>query len=292
MLLEYNKFVEKLNFKFARNTDLPAYRKGDPTRDPNSMRVTNMDNLIKRDLIKSSDGDVSATSDTDTVVFGEEEEYYYPYKDFDKVHTHGSISHAIKHLVEIDPEYVIKLLKKAVEIAKTSDEDIVILNKRGNVTSGDYTDINNLNILNTLDMINDKFVTELRNPASMSKDYYARTETENIILNKVIIPMRDRYMSIANDIDSKSLELKPDTNENMIKFLAIVNNSLKLFYYDFPRGILMIKDMQRDKGKVETMFVLSTNILDWINKNNRIKLFKDVKHNLINYVFRKNKNKK
>jgi len=277
-ILRYKKFLEsKVEFDLARNVDLPADREIYNDIDKNAINA----------LTTSSDGYVDNSSKSDTVVFSEEEDYYYPNdEEFRGKRTHGATSHAIKHLIEFDKEFMIKMLKRAVKIARNSDEDLLIINGFGEPDNINPEDINNLNILNTLDRIQDKVVIRHTEPNNIKSDALEITETEESLLTNVIQPIRSRYKQYGEYIINKSVELDNNTENDIISF-DVDGKGVDTIYYHSKLGLVMLYDSHRDR--IKTLFKINTNIVDWLERKfkNQIDVDLETKTKLRDYVFRK-----
>lgn len=277
MLLKYKKFVEKVEFAVGKNQDLPANRK----------IYTNKDKEFISDLVTNSPGKIDINSNTDTVVFDESEEYYYPYSEFKNIPTHGATSHGIKHLLEFDKDFMIFILKKAVNIAKTTDDDLFIIDKYGTAKDADPNEINNLNILNTLDMIQDKKVTHVTDPYSVDPNSLLMTNTEKELLNKVIQPIRERIKYHCNNIMKNAVRLSDNKGEDIV-IIPVKASGFNIMFYDWSRQVVMFYNSY--KKLIKTIFKIDENILDFLRKDRiyKIEIFNDIKRQLIDYVWKKN----
>jgi len=123
--------------------------------------------------------------------------------------THGLISHAIKHFKDFEPEKMSSFIKDVISIIKNT-KHIYLYDDRGNIVDMDETakaKINEDMIYNTMDMINDKLLsntylepTEIEiKPIldSIAKQYYALLCL--YIKNAIDIDVVDNIRTIAKE---------------------------------------------------------------------------------------------
>ena len=164
--------------------------------------------------------------------------------------THGKESHAIKHLIEFEPEFVAKVANEAISVIQTFNE-VYIKNRKGSILKDGENAKRNLNvksILNTLDFINDKI--------------YNNEELNNS--ERKLIPFVDKltnkydelvtyYISNHDDIDNIS-DIKTLTKKlksgKVLKFTGKYREMLFSYYLNTEdSGLLAEFD-----GSIATLF--------------------------------------
>lgn len=134
--------------------------------------------------------------------------------------THGQMSHAIKHLIEYEPQFVSKIIANAkykIEkfISNNPDYFCKIWNEVKGFESESGLDAvrkaNNLTILNTLDVLNDK----------------NQTKTELLPIENKLKPLAYELEKKYNSIITSKMNNAIDLNRNYSKekFLSIIKRS-------------------------------------------------------------------
>jgi hypothetical protein len=163
--------------------------------------------------------------------------------------THGLLSHAIKHYLEFQPEYVNGLLEKIANIIRQEAGELYMVDNSGNVVlDGDKAkkEINNNVILNTLDMIQDK-VKNTKTLSDIEKKIHTYTEE-----------MAKKYQELVSQKMNSSVDI--DANQNVADD-AIKNNKIVKFkgnysgkdfdYYLDPKDSSLVAS---DGDSVSTLF--------------------------------------
>lgn len=192
-----------------------------------------------------------------------------------KGYTHGKLSHAIKHLIELEEDFVNSILLDAIRIAKASP-NIVFRDIKNNINDTKIANNNSIQflrkaMLNTFDMINDK----IKNDIKLSEDekkirpllYELQTEYDKII---------EGYEKNAIDIDNidDAVEIKSLIDQKKIlKFTATYNGYVNIYYLNFENSALISKH----NGIYYTMFKIDKSnagierVKSYINKQMIIK---------------------
>ena len=164
--------------------------------------------------------------------------------------THGKESHAIKHLIEFEPEFVVQVANEVISVIQTFDE-VYIKNRKGSILKDGEKAKRNLNvksILNTFDFINDKI--------------YNNEELNNS--ERELIPFVDKltnkydelvnyYISNHDDIDDISdikILTKKLKSGKVLKFTGKYREMLFSYYLNTENsGLLAEFD-----GSIATLF--------------------------------------
>lgn len=195
--------------------------------------------------------------------------------------THGVQSHAIKHLVEFLPEEVKQLVGQARQIIKSFVERGSIkfcgLYLRGRT----FKDTNPLNvitqakdgaILNTLDMINDKYVNKRQLLA-----------VESSLYSKVIKSFEKQYIKEIEKRINKAVDLDKASEQeiynavdatSVIKFSGTQGNFKYVWYLDLKDNTVIMEssDMIRTMYKYNKPGIGKQTILNFLSKMKNTKI--------------------
>jgi len=179
-----------------------------------------------------------------TLIFNKEDIYPAP-----EGNTHGLLSHAIKHYLEFEPEFVKSVLDKISDGIKQSSGEIYMIDKSGKVVlDGDKAknEINHNVVLNTLDMVQDK-VKNGKPLNDIEKKIHFYTEE----LGKKYEELVNQKMNSAIDIDAdqSSADDAIKNNKN-IKFKGSYSGKDFDYYLD-PKDSSLVAS---DGDSVSTLF--------------------------------------
>lgn len=198
---------------------------------------------------------------SEVLVFSEKEPDEYLVKG----KTHGQMSHAIKHLIEYEPQFVAAVAEKAkTAIRKFLERRPDYFCKMWDEVRGfsEYSGLealkhcSTLALLNTLDIINDK---------NQTKSPFSKVDGE---LKKYGVEIEHRYnelikkkMDAAYDLDKqRGGDYKKSIADNsVITFRAVGGNGKSYnVWLDFKDATLMIGDMDARgaRGQIMTMYRL------------------------------------
>lgn len=173
-----------------------------------------------------------------TVVFSKDDSYGE-----EEGNTHGKGSHAVKHLVEFEKEFVENVLQEMQNIINELPE-VYILDKSNNIVAqGDDAKkaINSNNMLNTLDFVNDKF-----------KNNKELNDSEKRILT-ILKKFTEKYDSVIQNFTSSAKKPEEYSGpKDVVKFVGIWNGNKFIYYYQPLTSALTAFDP--DSKKYLTIF--------------------------------------
>ena len=178
------------------------------------------------------------------VVFKEDDKYDIP------GNTHGSLSHAIKHFGEFDPNSLNSQLNGAINYIKTLANPILKNVSGVVIASGDNAkkQLTPNAVLNTFDFINDKVINnqELNTEETEIKTKFL--DKLNVYYDKLV----QDYISGGIDINNmKSDEIKKLISSNKkIKFKGSYHGHEYEYILDFSNAGLLVKN----EDNVSTLF--------------------------------------
>lgn len=222
--------------------------------------------------------DQDYTVDPKTIIFFSEDDIK-TYVENGK--THGVQSHAIKHLVEFLPETVKQLVGQARQIIKQYAEKGSLKFCGLYLRGRSFKDTNPLNvvtqakdgaILNTLDMINDKYVNKKQ-----------LQSVESSLFSKVIKSFEKNYekeiqkrISKAVDLDKASEQEIYDAidSTSVVKFSGMQNNAKYIWYLDLKDNAVIMEssDMIRTMYKYNKPGIGKQTVLNFLSKMKNTKI--------------------
>ena len=223
--------------------------------------IQNKYNIVEDEFIfqKGRDQDYMGHP-SEVLVFAEKEPDEYQVRG----KTHGQMSHAIKHLIEYDPQYVISVTNRAKKaliqfiqrrpqyFCKIWDE-VRGFSKESGIEAIERCDTTTL--LNTLDVINDK--NQLKTP-------FTKVDGE---IKKYGMELENKYNEIIKDKLHAAYVLEKAKNKDyksaiaknpVITFKAVDGNGKwRRVWLDFRDGTVIIGNFKNGKTEINTMYRLN-----------------------------------
>lgn len=169
--------------------------------------------------------------------------------------THGLSSHAIKHLDELQPDIVKKVIADCITVMKRAP-NIWLINKSGKVIDQGVSAKTKLNydiVLNSLDLINDK-ICEKKPLTKIEKNLASLLD----VLGKAYIKLIDGFSQKATDVmNIESLEAASDKGE-IIKFTAEYQSKPFIYYLCFKTSAICVLS-DTEKNCIMTLFRIDKN---------------------------------
>lgn len=197
---------------------------------------------------------------SEVLVFSEKEPNDYQVRG----KTHGQMSHAIKHLIEYDPQYVISVANQAKQalikflqrrpqyFCKVWDE-VRGFSKESGIDAVEKCET--LTLLNTLDIVNDK--NQLKTP-------FTKVDGE---IKKYGMELENRYNEIIKDKMKRACVLEQLKNKDYVKAIEKnpvisfkcedANGKWRRVWLDFRDGTVIIGNFKDGKTEINTMYRLN-----------------------------------
>lgn len=189
----------------------------------------------------SKDRDYPAGPENGVIIFDPHERYEIKGK------THGIESHAIKHLIEFDPNYYYTVINIIKTLVLSKGTGYVLI---GTNVKRISTDINNAQIINLLDRINDKLF------------WHERLTNDEVNISKYIKKIASRYEEIVNENIQHPITITPEMTKEQIEFFLNKGKNIKYIindrnadlthYYNPSHNCVVIEY----HGEVRSMFTL------------------------------------
>ena len=180
----------------------------------------------------------------ETIVFSKNEKYSL------NGYTHGLISHSIKHYKEFEPLVVNEYLDKVIELIRSAPCIFLIDNKGKVISEGRKTikKINHSIVLNTLDMVNDKY---------MNNEILSSEEAK---IKMILYEMSDKYMNLTINYINDAVGIEKVKNLSgfigdgkILKFVGILNGFMYDYYLNFSNSGIIVK-RKDDSHIINTFF--------------------------------------